>query len=106
MPARPIAVPCTDDGKNEFDQLRGPPLPIDGQIVMNPGRLLFSLPKPYSVHAPTDGLTRLIDPVCMNNVAGPCAIPSVCMPCRKHMSSTCSAICGNSADTHLPDCPC
>ena len=65
---------------------------IDGWIEMNPGRLLFSVPSPYSTHDPIDGRIRLIEPVCRNKVDGPCATPSVSMPFNRQRSSTCWAM--------------
>jgi hypothetical protein len=44
-------------------------------------------------------------PVFIWNSAGPCAGLSECIDLINAMSSTCSATCGNSSDTSVPDCP-
>src|SRR5688572_21143964 len=71
-----------------------------------PGKLRFSLPRPYSTHEPTDGLMNVVEPQCRNSVAGPCATPSVCIEWMKHRSSTCFDISGKSSDTQRPLWPC
>src|SRR5690606_11861840 len=68
----PLDLHCTPwytDGKNPLPQTL---LPASGVLppevsTTNPGRLLFSEPRPYVTHDPRLGLPSLALPVCINN---------------------------------------
>src|SRR6476660_6078564 len=69
---------------------------------MNPGRLAFSLPRPYETHDPMLGRMKLSLPVCTLRVAPPWAAFVPWIECRKQMSSTHPATCGKSSLTCIP----
>ena len=69
---------------------------------MKPGRFSFSLPRPYSVHAPIDGRLNWKMPVCSWRNACGWAGTSVCMPRSRHSSSACLDSSGNSSEIHRP----
>ena len=65
----------------------------------------FSLPRPYSAHAPTLGLAMRNEPVFMNTVATSCAGMSVYIERMIARSSTCSPSAENTSLTSIPALP-
>ena len=68
-----------------------PPTRVIGLIVTKPGRSWFSVPRPYSTHAPMLGRTNWKLPVCSCTAACGWFGRSVCMLLSRHRSSACLA---------------
>src|SRR5690349_14340941 len=75
-------------------------------MVTKPGKSRFSVPKPYVIHDPMLGRTKVSDPVCSSSNAPPWREFEPCIDLMKQRSSTQVAMCGNNSDTHIPLCPC
>src|SRR4051812_7477695 len=75
-------------------------------MVMNPGMLWFSLPRPYVIHEPMDGRTNVSLPVCSSSSAPPWREFDPHIDLMKHISSTRFDNSGNNSLTHMPLPPC
>src|ERR1700693_547052 len=83
----------------------GSPRPSVSYIVTKPGRLRFSLPKPYVTHEPTHGKPIRDMPVLIMNRAGEWLLELVQHEWMKAILSTCCATCGKISEPHLPQSP-
>src|SRR5260221_9424351 len=93
---------------NPAPQFRGPlnGCAAESVITTNAGRFVFSVPKPYVVHAPSEGRPARIEPVFIWHTPPEWLIPSAMHERITAISSTICAVCGNQSDTHSPLCPC
>ena len=100
----PLVRNCTPwyiEGRKPLPQLVFPPLgPFCPELnTTNPGKSLDSLPSPYSVQAPKDGLPNCCVPVLIITCAGAWLKASVTSDFTIAMSSAIEAVCGMSLRT-------
>src|SRR5881394_3479171 len=89
-------------------QLRGPLNGCAGLSVMTTkaGRFWLSVPRPYVVHAPSDGRPARTEPVFIWQTPPEWLIPSAMQERMTARSSTMPAVWGNQSDTQMPLLPC
>jgi len=103
-------VPCSAAGRKPLLQITAPrpppaaPTPVGS--TTKAGRSGLAEPRPYCTQEPSAGRPGTRPAVCSFSDAMTWVLPSVLLPFRKAMSSTCLAILGSRSDTQAPLSPC
>src|SRR6478735_12307958 len=92
---------------NPVPQLRTPLTTVPSLSLMTtkPGRFLFSVPKPYDPHAPTDGRPPNTEPVFIMQTPPAWLMPSETQERMTARSSACSATFSNQLEIQRPLSP-